>query len=86
MQNRTRLTSVSTKAITALAIGCPPNRNKQMYRIVKMSPSVMRSMPMLKKSNRKTRVRKSGKSGSLWVSFSASNDALANFTGGFPAR
>ena len=28
-----------------------------MYRIAKMSPSVTRSMPMLKKSNKKTRVR-----------------------------
>ncbi len=41
---------------------------------------------MLKKSNRKT--SGSGRCRSraaLWLSFSASNDALANFTGGFPA-
>ena len=40
---------------------------------------------MLKRSFRKTRVRNRGKPGSRWVSFCASNDALANFTGGFPA-
>ena len=48
-------------------------------------PLGMRRMPMLKKSYRKTRARKRPKPGSLWVSFSASNAALANFTGGFPA-
>src|ERR1700730_1705803 len=84
-QNRTRLISTRIRAIGALTIGCPPNLSKQTYRTGKTIISVMGSMPMLRKSNRKIRVRKSGKSGSLWVSFSASNDALANFTGGFPA-
>jgi hypothetical protein len=45
----------------------------------------MRKTPMLNTSFRKTLVRNRGKSGSRWVSFSASNEALANFTGGFPA-
>src|SRR6478735_4760336 len=83
--NRTRLNSTRIRAISALAIGCPPNLSKQTYTTGKTIISVMGSMPMLRKSNRKTRVRKREKSGSLWVSFSASNDALANFTGGFPA-
>src|SRR6516162_4289940 len=84
-QSRTSLTSVSSKAITALATTYPSNRTKQRYRIVNVSPSVMGRTLMLKKSNRRTRVRKMGNPGRLWVSLCASNDALANLTGGFPA-
>src|SRR5262245_39061845 len=85
MQKRTRLTSVRSKAITALATMYPPNRNKQRYRIVNISPSVMGRILMLKTSNRRTRVRKIASFGRLWVSFAVSNNALANLTGGFPA-
>src|SRR5271157_5383337 len=63
--NRTRLTSTRIRAITALAIGCPPNLSKQMYRIGKTIISVTGSMPILKKSNKKTLVRKRWKPGSL---------------------
>ena len=64
---------------------CPLKRNKQTYRIVNIVPSEKGRILMLKKSNRKTRVRKMGNPGRLRVSVSVSNDALANLTGGFPA-
>src|SRR5258705_12642686 len=83
--NRTRLSSTRIRAISSLAIGGPPNLSKETYITGKTIISVIGSMPMLRKSNRKTRLRKMGKHGSLWVSFSAYNDALANFIGEFPA-
>src|SRR6185369_1289066 len=43
------------------------------------------SIPILNTSFSKTRVRKSRKLGCPWLSCSSSNDALENFTGGFPA-
>ena len=62
--SRTSVTSTRIKAITALAIGWPPSRSRQVDRIAKIITSAMRSTPILKKSNRKRRVRKSGKLGS----------------------
>src|SRR5580765_6547084 len=71
--------------MTALMIGCPSDREKQMYKMAKIAASVLGSIPMLNRSFRKTRVRKIEKRGCLIFLFSSSNDALANFTGGFPA-
>ena len=45
----------------------------------------MGRIPMPKKSNRTTRRKKSERTGLRCLLFSSSNDALANFTPGFPA-
>ena len=63
---RTRLTSVNNKAIAAIANRCTPARNKQMYRIAKISPSVMGRI-LIDEIKRKMRVKKRGKSGRRWV-------------------
>src|SRR6185503_1415548 len=52
---------------------------------MKTSPSATGSIPILNRSFSNTRVRKRGKLGRPWLSCSPSNDALENFTGGFPA-